>query len=76
MMSRMPKPVAVFVSVTAGLVALYLAVVAFALGKNASSSMDDAVVRGVWVAFGAMAIVAACAAFEALSVRVTADRNG
>jgi Na+-driven multidrug efflux pump len=75
MMCRMPKPVAVFVSVTAGLVALFLAVVAMALGKNTSSSVDNAVVTGVWVAFGAVAIVAACAAFEALSARVATDHN-
>jgi multidrug transporter EmrE-like cation transporter len=63
----MTKSAATFLSVTTGIVAVYLAVVPFALGNNASTAVDLAVVRAVWVTFGVFAIVAACFTFEALS---------
>jgi zinc transporter ZupT len=66
----MTKPAAVFLAVTSGFVALYLAFAAWYLMESATSPVDDALVRGVWVAFGAVAIICLCFIFEAVSERV------
>jgi Na+-driven multidrug efflux pump len=57
----MSEPLAKFTAFTALLVSLYLAIAAFYLGQDFVSEAHDALVKGLWVAFGASLILALCA---------------
>ena len=71
-MCAMSKPAAVFLALVSGVVTLYLGVMGLLSGRWGSAPADLAMARGIWIAFGAGAIITACAAVEA-SLRQASD---
>jgi len=71
----MTKPAALFLAVTSGLVAVYLLLAALFLKEGATTPADDALINGLWVAFGAAAIVLLCATFEVVSERLNQEHH-
>jgi hydrogenase-4 membrane subunit HyfE len=69
----MSKRPAVWITFTAGMMSIYLALAAVALKAQAATPADHAMVSGVWVALGAALVVMFCALFAIAIKHITVD---